>query len=367
MKKSKTSYLRLKELVENGHINIRLILSPPRTGSTLMETKLAQFNEIQTSCHEPFVDLGYYNGEAEKGYTNILSAVGNSPTDEQTILVKEMSHWLGINKEFKRFLPLVNDPVLFLIRNPLLSMESKIRKVLEVWSIKEKPKLINWLKQELEIESSSGGLHFQRYLLDEFAQNEGKECWISLLEGKFAEQDYRVFRDLLNIEGLFPLSSAGWKALQVEMDYLKRLNREYLVVDSTIFRLRPQSHLDEIAQMWNIHKEGSVDYKPEEIEKLRIRMHKPHHRLWYDTLLENQEVKPPTEPIPELNSFPDEISAYLRETGIPIYAQAFMDKHRITIEGCNPAALREYDSYIARLLELRSFKERKDDFYGRRK
>jgi hypothetical protein len=390
MKETKTPYHKLRSLVENGQVNIRLILSPPRTGSTLMETKLTQFKGIQANYHEPFVELGYYNGRAEEGYANILSAIKNLRQDGPiTVLVKEMSHWLGVDREFERFLPLVKDPILFLIRNPLLSIESKIRKVLEVWDMREKPKLVNWLRRELEIKPDGEGLHFQRNLLNQFARSKGKKNWAALLENRFNEQDYRVFGELLKIEGLFPLSNTGWQALEAEIDCLKNLGREYCVVDSTIFRLNPQRCLGEIAQSWNIAEEGRVDYSPEEIRELGIRMHKPHYRLWYDTLLKNEEVRFPTEPIPELSSFPDEISNYLKEMGIPIYIHTFMDEYRLTLESCSSRVLREYDPYIAMLLESGSIREYEGcnldretlrvwqeafksftvegDFYGRRK
>jgi hypothetical protein len=150
MAKQSKSYQELKKLVDRGRVNFRLILSPPRTGSTLMEAVLSQFEEGQLCCHEPFVELGYYGGNAEDGYQKILTRAREaSESGSVNILIKEMSHWLGVNQEYGRFLPLVKDPALVLIRNPLLSLESRLRKVLQVWQMREKSELIAWLQENL--------------------------------------------------------------------------------------------------------------------------------------------------------------------------------------------------------------------------
>lgn len=361
-----TSYLKLKSLVERGQVNIRLILSPPRTGSTLMEAVLSQLKDGQQSCHEPFVKLGYYGGDAEDGYQRILSKVRNSPKDGPVnILVKEMSHWLSVNREYERLLPLVNDPVLVLIRNPLLSMESRIRKVLQVWQIRERPVLMEWLRTNLRKKTSGKDLNGQRDLLDEFALSVSERNWESLLEKKFAEQDYRVFGELLAIGNLFPSSSSGWEGLRDEVNYLKQTTRDFVVIDSTEFRLAPQFYYQEIAGKWNVRGKHQVMRKIDQVDNLEIRMHKPHYRLWYDTLLKNREVKPPTETVAHLGMFPENIASHLRLVAIPVYIQAFLDEHRIKNDeivfsgesvGLNGKKLKDVDPYVTALLCPEMFK-----------
>jgi len=360
-----TSYLKLKGLVEQRQVNIRLILSPPRTSSTLMEAVLVQFEDGQQSCHEPFVKLGYYGGDAEDGYRRILSKVGNSPKDGSVnILVKEMSHWLSVNSEYERLLPLVNDPVLVLIRNPLLSMESRIRKVLQVWQMRERPMLTEWLRENLGKEAGGEDLDEQRDLLDEFALSVNERNWESLLEKKFAEQDYRVFGELLAIESLFPSSSSGWEGLQDEVNYLKQTARDFIVIDSTEFRLAPQFYYQEIARKWNVRGNHQVIRGIDQIDRLEIRMHKPHYRLWYDTLLKNREVRPPTETVTHLGMFPKSIAFHLRQVAIPVYIQTFLDEHRVKNDemvfsgervGLNGKELEEIDPYVTALLRPEMF------------
>lgn len=139
------------------------------------------------------------------------------------MLIKEMSHWLGANQEYKRFLPLVKDPVLILIRNPLLSIESRLRKVLQVWQMREKSELIAWLQENLGTDGNQETIEAQTCLLDGFALSFGSPSWESLLADRFARQDYRDFGLLLKIEGLFPAESSGWEALGEELVWLRHL------------------------------------------------------------------------------------------------------------------------------------------------
>lgn len=355
-----TSYQKLKDLVEGGQVNIRLILSPPRTSSTLTEVILSQLEDGQRSCHEPFVDLGYYGGDAEEGYRRILSKVEDSPQNGPVnILVKEMSHWLSVDREYERLLPLVNNPVLILIRNPLLSMESRIRKVLQVWQLREKPALVEWFRQNLRKETGGEGLDGQRNLLDEFALSVGEQNWESLLERKFAEQDYRVFGELLAVGNLFPSFCSGWEGLRDEVNFLKQTARNFVVIDSTEFRLSPQFYYQEIAGRWNVQGNHQVMGKINQIDSLEIRMYRLHYRLWYDTLLNSREVKPPTETVVHLGMFPESIASHLRQVAIPIYIQTFLDEHRIVNDemilsretvGLNGKELKEIDPYVTALL-----------------
>ena len=365
MAKQSESYQKLKKLVDQGRVNLRLILSPPRTGSTLMEALLFQLEEGQLSCHEPFVQLGYYGGSAEDGYQKIFARAGEaSEASPVNILIKEMSHWLGANQEYKRFLPLVKDPVLVLIRNPLLSIESRLRKVLQVWQMREKSELIAWLQENLDTGGNQEIIEAQTCFLDEFALSFGSPSWEFLLADRFARQDYRDFGPLLKIEGLFPADSSGWKALGEELIWLRQKKQDFMLVDSTEFRLKPQFYSQEIARRWQVRNNGPVREAVSQIDRLEIRMHKPHYQLWYDTLLESQEVKLPIEPVPRLGMFPEEIRAHLRETAIPVYVQAFTDEQRIkSNEGIisgetlinGKSRLGEIDPYLTALLDPKRF------------
>lgn len=72
---SSTSRQKLQSLIDRGQADIRLILAPPRTGSTLVEALLFQNYGIQASCHEPFVMLGYYGEDSKDGYRRLIEAI----------------------------------------------------------------------------------------------------------------------------------------------------------------------------------------------------------------------------------------------------------------------------------------------------
>ena len=72
---SSISRQKLQKIIDRGQANIRLILASPRTGSTLVEALLSQNNEIQASCHEPFVMLGYYGEDSGDGYRRLIEAI----------------------------------------------------------------------------------------------------------------------------------------------------------------------------------------------------------------------------------------------------------------------------------------------------
>lgn len=358
---SSTSRQKLQSLIDRGQANIRLILAPPRTGSTLVEALLSQNDGIQASCHEPFVMLGYYGEDSKDGYRRLIEAIEKNKSEMNapiTLLVKEMSHWLAVKREFEKLLPLVSDPVLFLIRNPLLSMESRIKKVLQVWEMKEKPALIDWLRSSpfsVEQGSIRTDLELQRRMLDKFAQSHGIRDWESLLKKQFAEQDYRMFEDLLDIGNLFPLENAGWRGLRDEMEYLEKEKRKYMVVDNTEFRLAPEYFYRAICREWMLSDSEQKISWGGRLEGINIRMNKPHYRLWYDTLLNSDGVKPPTEIAAPLSKFPEDISQYLREVAIPIYIKAFLSERRVAGETSrinrNKERLRGIDPYISALLD----------------
>ena len=295
---SSTPRQKLQSLIDRGQASIRLILAPPRTGSTLIETLLFQNNGIQASCHEPFVMLGYYGEDSKDGYRRLIEAIEKNKSKMNvpiTLLVKEMSHWLAVKREFEKLLPLVSDPVLFLIRNPLLSMESRIKKVLQVWKMKEKPALIDWLSSSpFSVEEGyiKTDLELQRSMLDKFAQSYGIRDWKSLLKSNFAwARLQNVWRITENRQS-FPLESAGWEGLRNEMEYLRKRKRKYMIVDGTEFRLSPEYFYRAICREWGLSDSEQKINWDGRLEGVNIRMDKPHYRLWYDTLLNGGGVKP---------------------------------------------------------------------------
>src|SRR3989344_6904686 len=134
-------------MVKNGNLNIKLILANPRTGSTLLETSFTQNATINAHVHEPFQGINN-TGDGQKGYKTIFERVeseARASLQPITIIVKDISRGLAVGNEYQRFLPLVESPPILLVRNPLLSAESKIRSVLKGLNLRKSAYLQNML------------------------------------------------------------------------------------------------------------------------------------------------------------------------------------------------------------------------------
>src|SRR3989344_4653357 len=150
--------VRVKKKVAEGELNIFFIIAPPRSNSTLIEYILSLSTDIDVVCHEPFVGARKIDFDPEVGYKNIYDQLGGdhflNSTSRKTILIKEMSQWLIESHEYKNLLSLTQNKILILIRNPLLTVESRIRRILK--SLNLRP-----------------GLSLQQYLLDFFSKEDG--------------------------------------------------------------------------------------------------------------------------------------------------------------------------------------------------
>lgn len=369
----RTYYEEISSLVNSGKLEIRLILSPPRTGSTLMEACFWMNPGVEAQCHEPFVRLGYYGEGAESGYQAIYESIGSSDLSKRegttTLVAKEMSHWLATSGEFERFLPLVKDPVILLIRNPLLTAESRLVKVLEILYMRERPVLQDWLldryphfrgKHVRAGVDNKSPLALQQSLLDFHAQNNDYVEWRVMVEEKMKEKDYRIFGEILQLDRILPLTGSGWGGLLIEMEFLERHNRQFAVVDGTEYRLSPRYIAQELCTRWGlVFDDAMLQWRGNEIAQLHTRQEKAHYRVWYDTLITSRGIKPPTEVPPKLGAFPDFLARHLVEVDLPIYFKVFNHEYRVRSEGklldqeisSDGKTLRDIDPIFATLSE----------------
>lgn len=112
------------ESVCSRYEEIYLIVSPPRCSSTALARVFLEHPAIGAYCHEPF-DRLYYGHE---GAESVISSL-NRPlqvSDERRLVIKEMSFQIG--KHFGEFRRLTNSPIVFLLRDPRLSIASRMSK-----------------------------------------------------------------------------------------------------------------------------------------------------------------------------------------------------------------------------------------------
>lgn len=357
-----SAHASLQNLIENRGLRLRFIIAPPRTGSTVLEASLSGQGKEIISCHEPFVRFGYYGGEAEEGYQNIWNTLkrdeAGSVLPNQAVLVKEMAHWVDKDEKYKEIFELVADPIIFLIRNPLLCAESRIRKVLQTFSMREKPSLQQFLFDRFSnpttVSETRGAdvqtLALQQDLLDRYARSCGHDGWDLFLQDHLKRRDYAFFEELLEIDGIFPLDSSGWIAFDKEQDYLNRLERRSVIADSTVFRLAPQDLLQKICFLWGLKFSRHMTEWGDEIRAFDTGQHKPHYELWYDTLLSSHQIKHPVEPALPLSRFPETLRGYMLEHDIPIYIHAFMGGELLAKNSQMAQSMRDIDPFVACLL-----------------
>ena len=302
---------QLKELVSQGHLDIKLILANPRTGSTLLETSFAQNQAISGHVHEPF----HRSNNAPKGSAE--------PT---RIVIKEISRGLTAENEHERFLSIVKSPPTLLVRNPLLSTESKIKMVLKGLSSWNSPALQEILHKFNDHGASTekSQLILQNHLLERFSQSNGFKGWKSMLEESFRSQKYKPFSDILSDQRIFRTEPAA--TLQI-MHYLESIGRPFLIVNNTDFRLDPHTVISGLCEQWSIPFSANMISWGKSGKKLHTG--RTDVSAWFERVQNSTKIDPPYEIPPALDDFPDFIARHLINAELPAYFEMFTHASRV--------------------------------------
>jgi len=115
--------------VRERHGEVLLIVAPPRTASTALARVLWNHPSVGCYCHEPF-EPTYYRAAPLSAAAELLEApqpvgeLGGRGTGS-ALVVKEMTFQVG--DAFPALASLATQPVVFLIRDPRLSIASRMR------------------------------------------------------------------------------------------------------------------------------------------------------------------------------------------------------------------------------------------------
>lgn len=354
-------YQKLKGLVDGERLSMHLIIAPPRTNSSLVEHVMGNSPDIHHECHEPFLGARRDDFDPDHGYKQIFESIGGESFEQSrektNVAVKEMSHWIGKNEEYMRLVELTHNPILILVRNPLLSVESRIRRVVSTLDMRSSIDLQRVMLNEVATEKGfpnwsdfliavkSGAyaepldfirngedvnrlydtsiLSVQNELLNFKARKNGYSNWRDLVERKlYTECDYVFFEDILKANtrrGGFEKDE--FKKLDEEVRYLESIGKEHFIFDTTDIRAAPEEQLRELCSRIGITfspemlewGQKPVDFHSEQTQEFE--------KLWYDTLLSSSRVKPPIEvPLP-LKRFPQFMRQYLSADNLGIYAE----------------------------------------------
>ena len=119
------------------HGDVFVVVSPPRCSSTAVARLLWEHPAVRYYCHEPF-EVTYYQGEGLDSVARKLAApldlaaLTSHPPAEgaDALVIKEMPYQVG--ERFAVLAALATRPLLFLMRDPRLSIGSRMRKKREV-------------------------------------------------------------------------------------------------------------------------------------------------------------------------------------------------------------------------------------------
>ncbi len=328
-------YNKLKTLVDNGRLSMVIVISPPRSNSSVVEHILSLSPDILNACHEPFLGARKEGFESDTGYKNIYDSIGGEEFEKSenktSVVVKEMAHWIGANDEYKNLVALTSRPVLALIRNPLLTVESRIRRVVKTLDMRSGLSLQQSLFNELavdngfqngaellsssdkevqsvlrEIQPEDGSLKnlynkpvlsVQNNLLDYYARKNGYVNWRDLIDKKlYKEQDYRFFERILKINTQrTSFEENEFKKLDEIVKYLKTKNLSYVVFDTTDIRAEPDTQLRELCLKLEVSFSPEMMSWGEKPVNFHTQQHNEYEKLWYDRLFLSSELHSPKE------------------------------------------------------------------------
>lgn len=360
-------YNKLKNLVDSGRLSMVLVISPPRSNSSVVEHVLSLSPDILNACHEPFIGARKEDFESDTGYKNIYDSIGGEEFENSgnktSVVVKEMAHWIGANDEYKSLVALTNRPVVTLIRSPLLTVESRIRRVVKTLdmrpglslqqSLLDELAVDNGFKNGIELLASSRNdilsilqevpsddtslrnlynksvLSVQNNLLDYYARKNGYENWRALIDKKlFKEQDYGFFERILKINTQrTKFEETEFTKLAEIVQYLKAKSQPYAVFDTTDIRAEPDKQLRELCLKLGVAFSPEMISWGEKPVDFHTQQHNEYEKLWYDKLFLSSELNPPNEISPTLEMFPNFVQKYLRKFNLPIYATLSKEKN----------------------------------------
>lgn len=354
-------YKKLKSLVQDGRLKTYIIIAPPRTNSSVVEHALGNSLDINHECHEPFLNARHKNFDPDYGYRQIYESIGGEKFEQSdrstTVVIKEMSHWIGKNEEYKRLAELTTKPIVILVRNPLLAVESRLRRILSTIDMRYNIDLQRHLLDEVAIERGfrdwkelaeeikregykerldflpnkegveriydTPVLTIQNRLLDRKACKAGYTNWRDIVEKKlYAERDYTFFSGILKSNPRrLDLEEDEFRKLAEEVKYFENQKCQYVVFDTTDLRAAPNEQMQELCHRVGIAFCSEMIRWGEKLVDFHTEQIKQSEKLWYDTLYSSSRINPPIEIPPFLNSFPEFMQEYLKSENLPIYGE----------------------------------------------
>ncbi len=187
-----SAYEILKGKVDAGELELFLIISPPRTGSTRLGILLHEA-DVNAVMVEPAAKFDKWETRVESTYEDILQQVEvleeKSPERPIRIVVKEITQHIAPGAECEQLLDLAKKTSV-LVRNPVLALESHILLSAEILSVldsdpKTKDELKEWVIENADLSHVTDN------------HPEGKSAWMQHVEYMEKHRDYSSLNEKL--------------------------------------------------------------------------------------------------------------------------------------------------------------------------
>jgi hypothetical protein len=275
-----------KQILEDllKRINPILIVAPPRTASTLLARVIFHNSHIENYNHEP-CDKYCHNSE---GLKSIVKEIKDNPAE----LIKEMTFQIGNPEIFTTFFELARKPIIFQVKHPFLSIESRIRMVLKNIA-----------------------------LLDE------SRSWRLKINQAISSKNYTDLDDILS-EEIFPLKYIGWNDLEEQILYCKNNNLDFIITDAYDMSSSPLDFTKTLCDSLGLDfEEGMVNWR--ECGKFSVGG-LPEQNHWYDKVIKSNGILPPQKVNIGINHFPKRFRPEVTKA-LNIYKELNEDSSRLEI------------------------------------
>ena len=272
------------ESLEKFLSNVRplLLVSPPRSASTALARSLLNHSQVGPYIHEP-CDLYCHRSAPVSSILERLEA-GLTTT---SLLIKEMTFQLGTGEVGDCFLRNAQGPLVFLIREPALTIESRLRVVLgDLSRLEDTPDS----KREL-------------------------------IQQAVEARDYSSLDEIVT-DSIFPLHYTGWTDLAIQLKRCREQQIDYRIVKASDFRSRPEACLRELCSGWQLRfEENMLDWSSRDGLALGGL---GEQGAWYHRVTQSAGVEPETEVAISRDQLPARFSEHL-PLAANVYAMASND------------------------------------------
>lgn len=254
-----------------------LIVAPPRSVSTAFARALEQHPAFNRYIHEP---CGLYSYD-DTTLTVVLEALADLGPGT---LMKEMTFQIHDVSVAGSFLRHCRHPILFLVRSPLLTLESRVRMVLTDLANEDRTSADDKARIRQAIEA----------------------------------KQYQDLDDLVT-EDAFPLYRTGWTDLGRQLAFCREEGIDHLVIEASRFREDPEAMLGAVCDRLGLGFEPAMlrwaprsALPPGALER---------HTVWYARFGESTGVLPPEAVTFDEANLPARFRAHLPEA-MAVYTSA---------------------------------------------